>query len=471
MDEFADKAPVVFFGKEIADVYRPVATRESEPLLSICVPTYNRAAKLRSLLHSIVVQCAGLEQEVEIVVSNNASPDDTGGMVRRCSETYPIVYSRNRTNEGPLRNIQILASTLAKGKFTWLIGDDDLVLPGGVRLVLEVLRKNPEVHFVFANTLPRGADEYTAKMRDGIVHGEDFPTDGPRKGKYLGDRKLAAFDELIDPNVDEVFLGALMCGVSRTSAWRAYPREFPSLSDSWGGSFHTLEGSYPHAIVYAQAMVGKPAYYLGTPVSIAFWGAQEWLSGVPRLVLLRLQELLDLYERNGVAAKRIARCRAGLVENSRAALATMVMDSATPGFEEFSVNKYIRDNRVVAHEVFDQLDAILGMARARKTSNRLVDEAEALVKAYPRIRLPQGVDGGVNPQASSAFQQAMARFQALLNQGKLSEALSYLHMAKKAAPDASSAAMVEQVFKMLAEKGLYGKPGATPATGQVRPSR
>ena len=47
-----------------------------EPILSICIPTYNRAESLRTSLQQYV-SCKGFDESIEIVISDNASTDDT----------------------------------------------------------------------------------------------------------------------------------------------------------------------------------------------------------------------------------------------------------------------------------------------------------------------------------------------------------------------------------------------------------
>lgn len=65
-------------------------------LLSICIPTYNRAESLEKTLESIVKQ---LDDEIEIVISDNQSTDNTEEVGRRYAETYSnIKYFRNNTN-------------------------------------------------------------------------------------------------------------------------------------------------------------------------------------------------------------------------------------------------------------------------------------------------------------------------------------------------------------------------------------
>ena len=73
----------------------------TEPLLSICIPTRNRAAflyrTLRSITETPVFQNGN---EVEVVVSDNASTDATEEIVKIFTEKYgnKIVYSRNDEN-------------------------------------------------------------------------------------------------------------------------------------------------------------------------------------------------------------------------------------------------------------------------------------------------------------------------------------------------------------------------------------
>ena len=41
---------------------------------------------------------------------------------------------------------------MATGKFTWLIGDDDLILPNTIKILMEILRNNENIEFFFVNS-------------------------------------------------------------------------------------------------------------------------------------------------------------------------------------------------------------------------------------------------------------------------------------------------------------------------------
>lgn len=70
-------------------------------LVSICIPTYNRAPYLKKCLDSLVCQPEFQQGLVEIVVSDNASTDDTEKVVGAYRTAYPnFHYYKNETNIG-----------------------------------------------------------------------------------------------------------------------------------------------------------------------------------------------------------------------------------------------------------------------------------------------------------------------------------------------------------------------------------
>ncbi len=104
------------------------------PLLSICIPTYNRAGFLRECLSSINPE--ELDGKIEVVVSDNASTDDTLLVLKTFQATHPLRYIVQSENLGPDRNFDAVVAE-ARGEYCWLLGSDDVVQPGGVlRLVV-----------------------------------------------------------------------------------------------------------------------------------------------------------------------------------------------------------------------------------------------------------------------------------------------------------------------------------------------
>jgi abequosyltransferase len=121
---------------------------EVVPLLTIAVPTYNRSRHLSTFLSAIAPQLAA-EPPVELLISDNASPDETPNLVHRYqADGIQIRYIRNDANVGADRNI-LQCFEKAAGKYVWICGDDDVVEPGGLRRVLAHLRSEPEYDMIF----------------------------------------------------------------------------------------------------------------------------------------------------------------------------------------------------------------------------------------------------------------------------------------------------------------------------------
>ena len=116
---------------------------KNDPILSICIPTYNRAAILRENLKGIYEQLQSIAtNEVELIVSDNCSPDYTQDIVASMQKLgMPIVYNRNEENIGADRNF-LKCMHMARGKYIYLLGDDDYLAYNAIERLLDVLRSN-----------------------------------------------------------------------------------------------------------------------------------------------------------------------------------------------------------------------------------------------------------------------------------------------------------------------------------------
>ena len=309
------------------------------PLLSICIPTYNGAQRLESTLFAVAPQVAALAGEVELIVSDNCSTDHTRDVVERARQWGPIRYHHNEQNVGQARNVLLCTNELATGEFAWVLGDDDVVRPGCVERVVKVIKEQPDIDYIFVNVIGISAAERNRFGRP--VTGEDFPESLPAKAKDLNDRPVELWDELIDPDVDDVFLGALMVSVVRLSRFRQHQLKIGPGNETWA----SLEHAYALPTVLAHTMPGRKAYYIGYPCVLAFQGEQEWLGYYSIIILVRLQELLERYRMNGVADWRIEKCRSWLLSLSEAPLQNLLLNPECPGRPYFSFSQFIWWNR------------------------------------------------------------------------------------------------------------------------------
>ncbi len=112
------------------------------PLLSICIPTFNRSRFLAELLEALLPQLIASPSHgagVELLISDNASADDTPAIVTALqARGLPARYVRNGTNLGADANF-LQCLSLAEGKYVWVLGDDDLIMPGALGALLSLL--------------------------------------------------------------------------------------------------------------------------------------------------------------------------------------------------------------------------------------------------------------------------------------------------------------------------------------------
>lgn len=129
----------------------------SKPILSICIPTYNRADCLKRCLDAIVTQ-DGFDERVEVVISDNCSTDNTRIICQEYQEKYGnIHYFCNEKNERAL-NFS-LALQRATGLLRKLSNDTVIYKSGAIKKIVEFVIQNsfghPQLFFMCAGRLKK----------------------------------------------------------------------------------------------------------------------------------------------------------------------------------------------------------------------------------------------------------------------------------------------------------------------------
>lgn len=111
-----------------------------KPLLSICIPTYNRCGYLQNSLNSIICQREFQDGRVEVVISDNASTDETEALGKEYASRYKnIRYFRNYENVRD-RNFPIALSR-GIGVYRKLSNDGLLYCSGSLAYMCNVVQK------------------------------------------------------------------------------------------------------------------------------------------------------------------------------------------------------------------------------------------------------------------------------------------------------------------------------------------
>jgi len=110
-------------------------------LLSICIPTFNRAKNLKAMLDSIKPH-----SNIEIVICDDGSTDKTREVVMSFIKKHNIKYIYQK-NSGVSAAIA-KAYNHALGEYVIKMDSDDLFMDNGLDFILETLKNNQE-HFAF----------------------------------------------------------------------------------------------------------------------------------------------------------------------------------------------------------------------------------------------------------------------------------------------------------------------------------
>lgn len=133
-------------------------------LLTIAIPTFNRAILLEQQLTWLAKAIKGFESECEIIISDNCSPDNTQEVVNKWQPKFQetiFKYDRKSQNIGLMNNIAACLQA-ATSKYVWTIGDDDPIQEITLGYVLTKLRENPDLTLMFLNC--SGRDKLTDKI-------------------------------------------------------------------------------------------------------------------------------------------------------------------------------------------------------------------------------------------------------------------------------------------------------------------
>lgn len=115
-----------------------------EPKVSVCIPTYGRARILPKVIGSVLSQTY---RDIEIFVSDDASPDNTEEVVRSFTDRR-IRYHRNNKNLG-VRDNWNFAIKNARGEYVFKLDDDDYIHPAFLEKTVSMLEKHPNIGSVY----------------------------------------------------------------------------------------------------------------------------------------------------------------------------------------------------------------------------------------------------------------------------------------------------------------------------------
>lgn len=228
-----------------------------QPLLSICIPTYNGGEKLKLALTAVFTALEGYT-DVEVIVSDNHSTDDTPEFVSAFYHHSQFYYYRNDNNLGFNRNLGLLLYKYAQGKYCWVIGDDDLLDEDVLSSVWNLLVNDNVEYISLAHRLLTITDYKKMNLEKN------------RKIHY----RICSFVEAIEYNsCDSNILGTFMSS-SIFLLDRVKQNDYSIFSDnSWDNFYSTFPNSYLMVSSFAQ---NNHCVAITTPVLTALIHEKSW---------------------------------------------------------------------------------------------------------------------------------------------------------------------------------------------------
>jgi len=275
-------------------LHRSRAQEGKRPRLSVCISTYNRAEWLSKSLENLFRLYPEPLEDVEFLVCDNASTDHTLKVVKPYFRRKDFVFHQNFKNVGMLGNLRVTAQR-ARGEYVWILGDDDLLVPGAVERVLAALEEHGDTALVYLNY----AFTHIEDART-IKDFEDFfskatPIVPPEEDIYGPIRTICARNE-------NFFTAIYTLVFRRDHALRAYSQ------DTSGRPFSTMLTCIPTTYYVLNKMMDEPGVWIGEPQVVVNMNV-SWLKYAPLWILERLPEVYELAEHYGAAQKEVDRWR------------------------------------------------------------------------------------------------------------------------------------------------------------------
>lgn len=264
-------------------------------LLSICIPTYNRVKSLNNCLNSILIAKNFFNLDFEVCISDNATNENISNIINLYKKKFKINYHRNKKNYGVGYNI-LKAVSLAKGKYSWIIGNDDLLLPYTFKRLSKIFNKR-NISFFYINSFnleSRFVFQFKQPFDTNLI-----PSNLEKVSHKKNDAYLNFFD-LVNPKISFDCLMGTFLTIFDTQEWNKNVSIVNNSLLKKAGTFSSFENTCPHIIIFARSFAKHKTYFVSEPLSVNLSGLREWGNLWDFIEIVRIPEILDVYKKNGL---------------------------------------------------------------------------------------------------------------------------------------------------------------------------
>ena len=305
-------------------------------ILSICIPTYNRAATLPNCLNSILISKRKTNLKFEICISDNASNYNVKKIIKPFKKKLNIRLNRNKKNLGYAVNL-LKSVSMAKGEFAWCIGDDDLLVPKALKKINSLILKNKNIDFYYINSFHLN-NNYLNKFKKPFDT-NNLPIDMDRLSPKKNSQRLKFWD-LIDHNVSFDFMAGNFVNIFRRKMWMDNVHVLDKKSINDKNSILSLL----HLKIHANAFRKSLCYFHAEPLSVNLQGVREWGLFYPFIETFILSESLDYYRSKGLNFFKYIYCKNYTLRNFASNLTKTIIGGKATGIHFLNFKKHIFQN-------------------------------------------------------------------------------------------------------------------------------
>ena len=224
------------------------------PSITVIMPTYNQAAYICRAIDSLLSQS---EEDWELLIIDDGSPDETYALVARYSADTRILYRRLEHNSGMGAALNV-GLDLARGRFVAYLPSDDVYYPEHLASLLRVLADGQKAVLAYA-----GVRHHYNRVSEGLIPG--FPLQPVQVMHRQSTKRWLEREELVTDDMERMYWHKLrqdgeFTGTGQiTCEWVDHPdQRHKLLREPTGGinpyrvhfgvkhplRFHTTTGNY-----------------------------------------------------------------------------------------------------------------------------------------------------------------------------------------------------------------------------------
>ena len=217
-----------------------------KPLISIVIPSNNRTELLDEAILSIITE-PSWNSECELCISDNSNGNGTENLIRNKYSGSPQIFYRRSLDAPSLDENVNMAISMARGKYVWIFGDDDLIVENFLAELITYL-KNSSPDIVILNSC--------SFQEQGQVEAARLALDSPKVYGPDGDNLFLADQG--------AYITYVPCIVIRKNLWEKFFR--PEKI----GTF------FAHIDTVFRSKIGHTAHYLPSPAIKMRLHMQTW---------------------------------------------------------------------------------------------------------------------------------------------------------------------------------------------------